>query len=431
MFTPQSVRQPALGAPPAAVAHREASMPPGAVVYPGDIEHAGVPGTNVTYRWDPKGNRWVNVATGLPYVVRKEDVLPPGAVPHSDLEHVSVPGGATYSWDQKLGRWVDTHTGIPYEPPPLNEGLPSLEDASVDKATLGPRKAADDAIAHCDQGLFDKAIEELAKIGGDVDTQIATLNKQIERAHAQGLPGRELEDELGKLRRDRNQLRLMISVERFRFEHAKCPVEQPPPAHGEGPPGPPVEQPVLPPSETFQPRRQPTNLEVAVLDEINKARTDPPAYAARLVPEPYVDLSDAKTFLAGHAPVAALVFDDRLAFVAIAHAEDQVPKGGVSHTGSYGSRPAERMRKVGVQTTEYAEVISIGMKTGLLVVEQLIVDQPGPNHPHRMDLFDPGLAGVGCGPNTKFGTMCVIDLARSYVPPAPPPPGAIPPPPPP
>jgi hypothetical protein len=73
------------------------------------------------------------------------------------------------------------------------------------------------------------------------------------------------------------------------------------------------------------------------------------------------------------------------------------------------------MRAAGVQTTAYAEVISIAYDTAGGVLEQLIVDQPGPMHPHRDDLFDPNLkiAGVGCGPNAKFKAMCVIDLAAA------------------
>jgi hypothetical protein len=153
-----------------------------------------------------------------------------------------------------------------------------------------------------------------------------------------------------------------------------------------------------------------------VLHGLEAARTDPAAYAHRLTPQPYVDISDAVGFLSKQAPVPALTYDACLASAAIAQAEDQGPKGGVSHTGSDGSRPSERMRSAGVQTTEYAEVISVGYSTAAGVLEQLIVDQPGPQHPHRDDLFDPSLAvtGVGCGPNARYGTMCVIDLASAY-----------------
>jgi uncharacterized protein YkwD len=153
-----------------------------------------------------------------------------------------------------------------------------------------------------------------------------------------------------------------------------------------------------------------------VLRELDAARTDPPAYAHRLTPQPYVDISDAVGFLSKEAPRQAITYDACLASAAIAQAEDQGPRGGVSHTGSDGSRPSERMRAAGVQTTEYAEVISIGYSTAPGVLQQLIVDQPGPQHPHRDDLFDPSLAvaGVGCGPNTRYGTMCVIDLASAY-----------------
>jgi hypothetical protein len=166
--------------------------------------------------------------------------------------------------------------------------------------------------------------------------------------------------------------------------------------------------------------RPPTSLEAAVLDEINAARTDPHAYAHRLRPAPYVDISDAAAFLTGRTSIPPLTDDSRLAGAAIAHADDQGPKGGESHTGSDGSRPSERMRGAGVQTSEYAEVISIGYPTAPGVVQQLLVDQPGPNHPHRDDLFDPNLAvaGVGCGPSTKFVTICVIDLASSVAPPS-------------
>jgi hypothetical protein len=177
-----------------------------------------------------------------------------------------------------------------------------------------------------------------------------------------------------------------------------------------------VRVPCPPPVEATQHAaapRSPSSLEIAVLNEINAARTDPHAYAHRLRPAPYVDISDAAAFLAGHATVPPLSLNPRLAGAAIAHADDQGPKGGESHTGSDGSRPRERMHTAGVTSSEYAEVISVGYATGAGVVQQLLVDQPGPQHPHRDDLFDPSLqiVGVGCAPNTTFTEMCVIDLA--------------------
>lgn len=164
--------------------------------------------------------------------------------------------------------------------------------------------------------------------------------------------------------------------------------------------------------------RAPSQLESAVLSEINAARTDPAAYARRLRPEPYVDVTEAAGSLKKQAPVPALVYDPCVASVAIVHEEDQGPKGGESHVGSDGSQPNDRMRAVGLKTSKYAEVISVYYTTALGVVQQLLVDQPGPNHPHRDELFDPTLTdvGVGCGPNAKFGAMCVIDLTSRRAP---------------
>jgi hypothetical protein len=138
--------------------------------------------------------------------------------------------------------------------------------------------------------------------------------------------------------------------------------------------------------QPIQPR-PPTNLEIAVLDDINRARTDPHGYAALLRPAPYVDITDAAGFLAVHAPIPLLTEDPLLASAAIAHADDKGPTGGERHTGSDGSRPNERMRAVGVQTSEYAEVISIGYSTAPGVVQQLLVDQPGPNRPRAYVRF--------------------------------------------
>ncbi len=127
--------------------------------------------------------------------------------------------------------------------------------------------------------------------------------------------------------------------------------------------------------------RAPSALEVAVLNEINAARTDPHTYAHRLRPAPYVDISDAAAFLTNHAPIPPLTEDPRLAGVAIAHEEEQGPEGGESHTGADGSSPGQRMRAAGVQTSEYAEIISVGYATAGGVVEQEVVDQPGRTTP--------------------------------------------------
>jgi uncharacterized protein YkwD len=177
-----------------------------------------------------------------------------------------------------------------------------------------------------------------------------------------------------------------------------------------------------PPSNPGGPRVDPEDcggsLEFGVVDEINKARSDPKAYAGRLRAGPLSQgVGDAVAFLERQPPIAPLSCDGRLATAAAAHAADQGPLGQISHTGSDGSRALQRMQKAGVFSSVYAEEISMGQTSAAGVVTQLILDIPGPAHPHRADLFDPMLkeAGVGCGPNKTYRSMCVIDLSSGAV----------------
>jgi hypothetical protein len=161
-------------------------------------------------------------------------------------------------------------------------------------------------------------------------------------------------------------------------------------------------------------RVTPSQLEVAVLAEINDARSHPQEYARKLQSP---GAGEASAFLEHHESVPPLTFDARLAEAAAKHAADQGPLAQDSHIGSDSSRAIQRMQRAGVTASITAEVISVGHSTASGVVSQLIIDPPGPNHPHRADLFDSMLkvAGVGCGPNKKFGAMCVIDLASTPI----------------
>jgi hypothetical protein len=195
-------------------------------------------------------------------------------------------------------------------------------------------------------------------------------------------------------------------------------VEQPklPPYEGQGGgPGGAVEQPKLPPYEKHAP--QPPNgrigmseLEVAVLNEVNFARTRPQDYAHRLGGGP--GAADAVAFLDRQAALPALAPSPLLAGVASAHAADQAARPEVSHIGSDGSNPMQRMQTAGAWSSMYAEEISVGSTTAAGVVRQLVIDSQSPTHAHRADLFSQLLAsaGVGCGPSRAYRSLCVIDL---------------------
>ncbi len=147
----------------------------------------------------------------------------------------------------------------------------------------------------------------------------------------------------------------------------------------------------------------------AVLGEINRLRTDPKGYANKLRMTHGIGVDQAIAALDKMNPLQPLVLDGRLADAADAHAADEGPKGKVEHTGSDGSTPAQRMRRAGVLSTTYSEVISMAQSTPEMVVRQLVSDKA-----HFDDLSDPNLklVGVGCGPNAKWGHMCVIDMTN-------------------
>jgi hypothetical protein len=356
------------------------------------------------------GSRRVGFATGLALSVcmsasafaqDARPLLPPSGAQLRDATHATdLPLNRNYVWDPAKNAWVDASTGS-------LAPAPSVQDPALVDKSRKAQQHIEEAIATCDRVRFDAAAAALQELDTTAAGFIKTLDSQIAQVEAHRGNSAELSRERFILEGDRHVIQAMLENDRGRFA-GKC---------GEGKVDTQVEQPVLPPHAPPPETRQPSSLEIAVLDDINKARTDPHGYASLLRPAPYVDITDAAAFLSNHAPIAPLALDPRLASAAIAHEEDQGPKGGESHTGSDGSRPSERMRAVGVQTSEYAEVISIGYPTAPGVLQQLLVDQPGPNHPHRDDLFDPNLAvaGVGCGPSTKFGTICVIDLASRYV----------------
>jgi uncharacterized protein YkwD len=155
-----------------------------------------------------------------------------------------------------------------------------------------------------------------------------------------------------------------------------------------------------------------------VLQEINRARTDPAHYTLLSFGFPAAATEVGRSFLRAEPPIAPLEWGDGLSEAAGVQAADQGPEGQDSHVGTDGSRPMQRMQKAGVWSMMEDEVISVGENQPAGVVAQLIIDPPDALHLHRSVLFDPMMksAGVACGPNARFGVMCVIDFAGAPVP---------------
>jgi hypothetical protein len=166
-----------------------------------------------------------------------------------------------------------------------------------------------------------------------------------------------------------------------------------------------------------------SQLDTAVLAEMNFARTHPAEYAQTLrdargrddgygAPDPG-DMDEAIAFMERQRPLPPLAADPALAASATGYVAVQGPRGLTGHYGLDGSSPGDRIHRQGVWRSRSAEAISYGYGDAAGVVRQLIVDEGVPDRGHRYTVFDPNLqiAGANCGPHAVYRTMCVIDFA--------------------
>jgi uncharacterized protein YkwD len=161
------------------------------------------------------------------------------------------------------------------------------------------------------------------------------------------------------------------------------------------------------------------SLERGIVRELNSVRGDPLAEIPKL-PGKYTpaQTADAVNFLQRQAADPPLHWSTRLAMAARVQVLDQADADPPGHIGRDGSNPMTRMRAQGWNAMLTAEEISVGESTAAGAIRQLIVDIPGPKHPHRYDLFsDPTIRyiGIACGPNRHYVIICVIDLSASPI----------------
>lgn len=182
------------------------------------------------------------------------------------------------------------------------------------------------------------------------------------------------------------------------------------------------------------PAPAPATLEEQVLAEINKARTDPPAYAATLreyrghfegnvvhlpgrdvglrTREGVAAVDEAIAFLAGQAPLSPLRSAPELTQAARDVTAAQQLAGGTGHSGTDGSDAKARIKK-NKGSGFMAEVLAYGATDATAVVRQLIVDDGVPTRPNRKILFDKRYfrGGVACGSHPVARSVCVVDLS--------------------
>ena len=178
-------------------------------------------------------------------------------------------------------------------------------------------------------------------------------------------------------------------------------------------------------------------LEVAVLEETNRLRSDPQTYAAELedskryyrgtlyrapgqtplrTREGVTAVDDAILYLNRQEAMGTLTRSTGMDQAAADQAADQAQTGKIGHTGSDNSTPSDRLSRYGTWHIMAAENISYGPTTGSEVVRQLVIDDGFQIRGHRIMLLNPVLekTGVACGPHPRYGVMCVMTYAGDY-----------------
>jgi uncharacterized protein YkwD len=181
-------------------------------------------------------------------------------------------------------------------------------------------------------------------------------------------------------------------------------------------------------------------LEREVAAELNAVRANPAGYSrylSELLPtfngmtrrrfdgvlvrtqEGAAAVREAITALQRQPAVPQLTSSSAMSNAARDLAEDQRRTGTVGHAGSDGSNPGTRLARYGTWGTTYNENVDYGaFRSGREVVVDLIVDDGVADRGHRRNIFDPNVrvVGVACGAHPRYGSVCVIDQAASYVP---------------
>lgn len=175
-----------------------------------------------------------------------------------------------------------------------------------------------------------------------------------------------------------------------------------------------------------------------VILEINKARTDPPEYARRVLAPMREYYRDKLLRFPGEMPVStvegrpaldecikvlsatkslpALTPSKGLALAARDQARDQGKSGAIGHGGADGSTMESRMSRYGTWSGAAGENIDYGNGEAVRIVASMLIDDGVPSRGHRQNLLDARfkVIGVAIGTHPSYGHMCVIDLAGSY-----------------
>ena len=178
-------------------------------------------------------------------------------------------------------------------------------------------------------------------------------------------------------------------------------------------------------------------LEAALVEEINRMRTDPAAYAATLsefrtmyrdqavvVPgymsvrthEGVAAVDDAIAMAMATPPMVTLTRSPGLTGSARAHAYQLGRQSNVGRGDEDGIALHGRLDAYGRVNGMFAENIGAVYRDAGLMLLELFVDDGVESRVHRFNMIGSmfRVVGVGCAPHPTYDVVCVMDFAESY-----------------
>lgn len=166
----------------------------------------------------------------------------------------------------------------------------------------------------------------------------------------------------------------------------------------------------------------PSELEMAIVEEMNLARADPKAYAETYIAPRQSGFSalyfnECMDEMKAMAPVGSLSHVDGLWRMAKTHALTQGQAGEVGHDRVDGTTFSDAARQFGASFSYVGENISYGVPDARGVVIQLLVDDGVESRGHRKNLLNGRFTqtGVGCADHATYRIECVIDYGENWV----------------